>query len=309
MSAEVTAGHGPRRSPLERRYEALLRIYPAAFRDRHGADIIGTLMETSTPGRRVPSPRETASLIREGLAARARQATESPVRWWADGLHLGVLILAVVHLVHVGADIVLQGRSSWPWVAVSMALTLALLRGRLWAALPLALGSAFVVSRAMLFGYAASADWPLLSNATVYHSWISLTPYWLMAAGVVVLAARRSRELQPRSWWWLALPVATFAGDALLGVDLYSELGSLGRAGLEGGLLLAGIWVTTVTRSPRWALAAAIYVLPGELSTIADLPQTLKSPMVTAYWAVLAVLLLAMAWIASRVRTDTGSGA
>lgn len=307
MSAKLTEDHGPRRSPLTRRYEALLQIYPAAFRDRHGADIIGTLMERSTPGQRVPSLRETAAIVREGLAARARQATESPVSCWADGLHLGVLVLAVVHLVHVFADIVLQGRSAWPWVAASVALTLTLLRGRLWAALPLALGSAFVVSRAMLFGYAA-ADWPLLSNATVYQGWISLTPYWLMAVGVVVLTARRSRALRPRSWWWLAIPVTTFTGDALFGVELYSELGSLGRAGLEGGLLLAGIWITTVTRSPRWALAAAIYVVPGELYTIVHLPHALRSAKVTTYWAALAVLLLAIAGTALRVRTDAESG-
>ncbi|GAA2435185.1 hypothetical protein GCM10010191_57260 [Actinomadura vinacea] len=293
---------------LERRYELLLRCYPAAYRAEHGAEIVGTLLAAAEPGRRVPPLREAAALVREGLTARARRTVEGPVPWWADGLHLGVLVLAVVHLVHAFADIVLQGRSAWAWVAASVALVLALLRGKVWLALPLALAVALTVSRSMLFGPEATSSLGL-NQATVHHSWVSLTPYWLMAAGTMALAARRSRDLRVRSWWWVAVPAATVGADALLGIELYSGLGSLGRAGLEGGLLLAGIWLTWATRSPRWALAAALYVLPGELSTLVNLSWTGGSTVVAAYWAVLAGLLLAMAATAVRGRAHgAGSG-
>jgi hypothetical protein len=67
---------------LERRYRWLLRAYPPGYRDAHGDEIIGTLLEAA-PARRFPWGREAAGLLLGGLRARARQAAAaSPPRVW-----------------------------------------------------------------------------------------------------------------------------------------------------------------------------------------------------------------------------------
>ncbi|HEX2313185.1 MAG TPA: hypothetical protein VHJ17_05605, partial [Thermomonospora sp.] len=199
MSAAAVPG--ARRTPLERSYRLLLRAYPAGYRARHGAEMLGMLMEISGP-RRLPPPRETWALLGGGLATRARRAVERPGAWWADGLHLGVLLLALANLAYAALDHTRPGETAAIWVAVSAALVLALLRGMARTALPLALVVAFGVSRSMLFGTGA-LGWPGF-DGPAYHNWISLAPYGAMAAGALVLAARPAREARARSWWWLA---------------------------------------------------------------------------------------------------------
>jgi hypothetical protein len=309
MSADAVTGDRPRRSSLEAWHELLLRAYPSGYRDAHGAEIVGTLMEASVPDRRFPSLREAAGLLTGGFTARARRAVDNPTPWWADGLHLGVFMLAVVNLAYAftgftgAGDAWVGSRSGW--VAGSMLLVLFLLRGWIWAALPLALAAVFGASRYVIFGADAFGWMPFY--APIYPSWESLTPYWLLATGVIVLAAQRSRPLRARSWWWLVIPVAAlaFAQLGLAGQWGFSSVWSLARAGLEGGLLLAGVWATAVAGSPRWVLAAAIYVLPGEVSAVSHLSLQSRSPVDVTYWAVLAVLLLTMAATAYRVRART----
>ncbi|MDN3355602.1 hypothetical protein [Actinomadura sp. DC4] len=84
-------------SALESHYRRLLRAYPPAYRQAHGEEIIGTLLQASGD-RRLPSPVEAAGLIGGGVTARMRAATAHPVAWWADGLHLGVLLIALANL-------------------------------------------------------------------------------------------------------------------------------------------------------------------------------------------------------------------
>ncbi|MEU7743491.1 hypothetical protein [Nonomuraea sp. NPDC049158] len=266
-------------------YRLFLRAFPSRHRAEYGTEILGTLMNDSP--RRVPSPRETAALVTAGFAARARKAAEGPAPWWADGLHLGLLTLALANLSYNIAD----QASPW-WLATSAALVVALLRGWALAALPLALVIALSTGRAMLHmlvGAEATGWAPFLGPA--YHNWVSLTPYGLLAAGAVVLAARRSRDLRTRPWWWLAIPAAAFVLTYAPGFIEYGETWQLVRAGTEGVLLLAGVWATIVARSPRWALAAAIYVLPGLASALTNPPASLQH---TAYWSALAALLLVM---------------
>lgn len=266
-------------------YRLFLRSFPAGHRAEYGAEILGTLMNDAP--RRVPSPRETAALVTAGFAARARKAAGGPAPWWADGVHLGLLTLALANLSYNIAD----NASPW-WLATSAALVVALLRGWALAALPLALVIALSTGRAMLHmlvGAEATGWAPFLGPA--YYNWVSLTPYGLLAAGAVVLAARRSRDLRTRPWWWLAIPAAAFVLTYAPGFGEYGETWQLVRAGTEGVLLLAGVWATIVARSPRWALAAAIYVLPGLASALTNPSSSLLD---TAYWSALAALLLIM---------------
>jgi hypothetical protein len=59
-------------SALERRCRRLLLAYPAWYRRRRGEEMLGTLLEASPPGRRLPSFRDTRALITGGLRVRGR---------------------------------------------------------------------------------------------------------------------------------------------------------------------------------------------------------------------------------------------
>lgn len=49
--------------PLERRCRLLLRAYPAWYRRERAAEMLGTLLEASPPGRRWPSLRDARALV------------------------------------------------------------------------------------------------------------------------------------------------------------------------------------------------------------------------------------------------------
>ncbi|WP_412538139.1 hypothetical protein R8Z50_20000 [Longispora sp. K20-0274] len=52
---------------LIRGYRLLMRAYPRDFRREHGEELLDTLLAAAPPGRRRPTARETANLIRHGL--------------------------------------------------------------------------------------------------------------------------------------------------------------------------------------------------------------------------------------------------
>ncbi|MEV3920510.1 hypothetical protein [Actinomadura coerulea] len=267
-------------------YRLFLRAFPRGHRIEYGAEIIGTLLNGTS--RRAPSLRETAGLLAAGFAARTRATTAAP--WWADGLQLGLLMLALANLAYGIAD----HSSPW-WLVASAALVGALLRGWALVALPLALAVALSTGRAMLLGtQAASSPSQILGPAN--HNWVSLAPYGVLAIGAVALAAGRAARprrlrLRARPLWWLVIPAASLALTYMPGSREYGETWQLVRAGTESILLLAGMLATAIARSPRWALAAAIYVLPGVASPLTNPPS---NPQGTGYWLTLTGLLLAM---------------
>jgi hypothetical protein len=57
-------------TPLERRCRWLLFAYPAWYRRERAGEMLGTLLETSPPGKRWPSFRDTRSLVAGGLRVR-----------------------------------------------------------------------------------------------------------------------------------------------------------------------------------------------------------------------------------------------
>jgi hypothetical protein len=64
----------------ERRCLTLLRAYPPRYRATRGEELIGTLLDAATPGREVPSIRESWDVIRGGLMTRWR--AHPPVWRW-----------------------------------------------------------------------------------------------------------------------------------------------------------------------------------------------------------------------------------
>ncbi|WP_131739263.1 hypothetical protein [Actinomadura roseirufa] len=298
VGAAMGTGEGWAAALTERWYRMFLRAFPAGHRGEYGAEVIGTLM--AGPARRVPSPRETAGLVTAGFAARFRKSADEPAPWWADGVQLGMLALALANLAYGIGD-----RASMPWLGVSALMVLALLRGWAIASLPLALAIAFSTARAMMFGSEA-ASWGSFYGPA-YWNWSSLAPYGLLLAGSAVLAARGRHDLRTRPWWWLAVPIAAAllthasgrTADGVLGLTggAYGDFWQFTRAGLEGVLLLAGVWATALARSPRWALAAAMYVVPGAAAAAVHPPNGLQG---IGYWLTLPALVLVMVATAAR---------
>ena len=267
-------------------YALFMRAYPKEYRAAHGSEIVGTLLEAGVPGRRTPSLREAAWLVAGGLKVRLHATTERG-SWWTDGLHLGVLVLALLNLpLNLGL---------YPyWFAGSALLVLALLRGWVWMALPLALVSVFQVSRPLVFGAHLMGVVPIFGP--MYGDWPDILQFGVVAAGLIVLvtwrgmALRPERRLRPRSWKWLALAaLLVIASTHQTGISSHLEI--LWTI-LEGSLMLVAIWATAMTADARWLLAAVVYLLPA----IADLatPDRL-SLLSSAYWDVLGLLVLAMA--------------
>ncbi len=59
---------------LERQYRLLARAFPAAWRRRHGEDLVATLLDGSGEGQRVVSLPDLADVAGRGLQVRARNS-------------------------------------------------------------------------------------------------------------------------------------------------------------------------------------------------------------------------------------------
>lgn len=272
---------------LRRRYERLLFTYPSAYRRAHGDEMISTLLEAARPDQRFPAPREATSLLFGGLRTRAHQAAmQSPRRLWADGLHLGVLLIVLVNLGHA-----LQAPFPFPlWIALAAITALAVLRGWTRTALIAATVAALAAARPLL--PQVSLPWWLPG----YGDWSVVARYAVPALVLAVLAWPRIGSARPRSWWWLILPAAA-------ALPLEGDPWALAQAGLEIGLLLVVLVVAVGALDPRPAIGAAVYLAPGllyaaEESISSGAPGTLA----LGYWAVLAALMVALVAVAWRSR-------
>ena len=74
------------RSDLEARYRRLFAAYPKAHRAEREEEMITTLLDVAPAGQRRPTLREASSIVLNGVACRARSATE-----WHLGLGLAGL--------------------------------------------------------------------------------------------------------------------------------------------------------------------------------------------------------------------------
>ncbi|MFI0417544.1 hypothetical protein [Spongiactinospora sp. 9N601] len=286
-------------SALEQRYRRLLRAYPKVYREQHGDELIGTLLDVAGPDRHRPTLREAASLLTGGLTARAAsRPTGAP--WWADGIHLGILAVAAatvamnVHIVPYPIHAV--------WTSLMLLLLVAITLGWTRAALPLALVVTFQVSRPLIYEI---ADIPIPYYGPGLGDISALMPYWLIVAGLAILAfrstpspskARISRWVQTmpaRSWLWLLFPLQYWVLQS-------TEFGMPTRSALEILALLVVLFATIAARDARWALAATIYLFPG-LVYIAENATNLGARGM-AYWGVLTTLLTAALAAAYRTR-------
>ncbi|TXK34178.1 hypothetical protein [Nonomuraea sp. C10] len=275
----MTAAPGSAADPLERTWRRLLVAYPPAYRRERGEELVATLME-ATGERRWPPAREVLHLVGGGLAARVREAG-GRTAWWADGLHVGVL--AVAASTYAGKVHVLPHLVRPVWTALAVLLVLAIMRGWVRLALPLAAAAALQAHGVGDFG-------PWSEHPA---------PYWVVVAGLAVLAVRPGR-MPSRSWLWALVPIGCWALQYVNFGYREEILWLLFWAGVEVTALAAALLATVAVRDGRWALAAAVYVAPGLVYLAANLPDHGRKGLV--YWALLTLLVLASAVTARRAR-------
>jgi len=122
-------------TPLERHCRWLLRAYPAWYRSDRAAEMVGTLLAASPPGRRWPSCRDARALMIGGLRVRGWTWSLSML-WVAAGAVITGYIFYATTGPLISADIVgtgFIGYDAGP-AAVQIAAVLALVA---WVALPL----------------------------------------------------------------------------------------------------------------------------------------------------------------------------
>ena len=307
---------------LERRARALLRAYPADYRDGRAEEIIGTLLEAAPPGRSFPAAREAWSLIAGGRHARADRNRRPGV---GDSLRLALLLGISIYVSFSAA-------ANWTWMSLSPGDERAWLLGTNALALAAALApwlgrraavTALAIPAGVLAAYQDLRD----ENLSLVHNTVamlSLAEFLIIMAALVTLSGGPVRL--PRSWLWLpcAFPLAVAAGRLMSAWHLPGPGGpssSHAQALLLGALLLLTAivicWLVTDPR-PAFALGLAA-LLDVVLATLNVLP--FDNPLMpgravfflsqlefflTEFAVVLPVLLPA-AWLLLRRQKTPGS--
>jgi hypothetical protein len=258
-------------TPIEQRYQRLLRAYPGWYREQRGGEMLGTLMEAA-PARRWPSVRDTRALVLGGLRVRAGQDQRLGTR---ENLRLAALLGAVLSLAWLVTDwltstfvFMAHFAAYRPPVTMFVSLALVLLPAATawfapwWITAPLAL--------------AAAGFWLAWSAGSVLFT---LQPVGLL---VVLAILARGRERLPRHWLILA--------GALVTISVLQELTLV--PSLEG-------WYTAASTLP-WiivslvALWSAVDARPALAMAIALV--AVDSLWELLHWAVYGPLPLLSPW-------------
>ena len=233
---------------LERWYAALLRLYPASYRD----EMLATLDEADRP-----AGRETVALLIGAL--RPRSGRESPGRMWLSALRLGVLALvaygtagAVAKAGRVVFSDLLPGRGlALPSDAGQIAATLAGLLA-LWA---LAAGR-YVTGLLLTFGAFAFTLWAISWYPTLLSTLMD-DQFWPFPLALVLMAPLRagpSRAARP-ALWLLAVPAAAVLLPTAFDASLNWQPFSLFALGL-----IALVWTVVDGRVP--VVVGVLFLVP-----------------------------------------------
>ncbi|MEU7824200.1 hypothetical protein [Catellatospora sp. NPDC049133] len=272
-----------------RRYERLLRLYPKAYRDHRGAEMLGTLMDAAEAGQGRPPLRETSALVLGALRARVSAPEGLPVgQAWLSAIRVAALLLlaygAAVSAARAGrvvfSDLLGDGlrlESELGFVGATVLGVPALLlaaRGRYGRATAVA-GAAFACELWAQIGphlqtYVtmvrpdsrnttgwAEASWYLLEDRLADYQ------FWPLALAIVLMTPLLRRQpTVPGTpvWWLLAVPLSA----VLLPTSFDGSLGWQPFA-LAAVCLGALVWSFVDARA---ALAAAVLPLPITLSAM-----------------------------------------
>lgn len=309
----MTGNRPQRKGWTEQWYRVMLLGYPRQYRERHGGELLGTVLEAH-PSRRLPSLRESVSLLDTGVLTRLRTRLDK-VPAWADGLQLGLLLLALTRAGTLLGDLTTAPQPPRSAILLpSLLVVFAILLGRMGTAAVLApIPAALATYQALLSGHGTDYLTGIFSSRAVEVSsavnvGLSADPsrFWVIAAGSAVLAVhRRTRAPLPRrSWWWLTVPLSeavftTYARTLLPAVPpdhqapavpvVFAALSMLPLIATIGFLLLA-LRATVVIGDPRWAIAAGVYLVPIGVFA-ATIMSAQPSAIVTLDYDLPAVLL------------------
>ncbi|GIF99932.1 hypothetical protein [Catellatospora citrea] len=222
---------------IERRYERLLRLYPKAYLDHRGAEMLGTLLDAADDGRGRPPRREIAALMLGALRARVGAAAGLPVgEAWLSAVRVGALLLlaygAALSATRAGrvvfSDLLGDGlrlATELGFVGATVALVPALYlaaRGRYgWATAIAGVGFAFEqlaqIGPHLYWNIKWAAEEPPLTEGWAQISWHLLEDrladykFWpLTLAVLLMLPLLRRRLAVPGTplWWLLAVPLS-----------------------------------------------------------------------------------------------------
>lgn len=287
---------------LERRYRWLLRAYPPGYRADYEDELLDVLLATAGPGQARPPLREVRALLVGGIKARVIAAAQGPA--WMDGLHLAVTVLSLLQL-----GVLIPYAGTIPlWVALSALALVAVLRGRMWAALPLVAANGLKI-----VGVTYGEPWldgtllpvfpdRLWQGPALYGTGGPIAPsisYLVLFFCLAVLAIR-GRPSRRRSWWWLlALPLVAGADPAWLDIAEGTS-SSITRVGLEAALLAGAAYAGHLTGDARWAVAAGVCLVPAT-AVLAENVE-LASRQGVAHAALLILLTATAAAVPFRAR-------
>jgi hypothetical protein len=247
-------------SGLEGRARRLLLAYPPGYRAERSEEIIGTLLEASTPGRDWPAPREAWSLIAAGLRARAARNRQQPA---ITSLRLTLLLAAALWLTWDPYQLL------WFLNVSPRGQALSLLGGLLIAA---TIAAPWFVPRLVTVLLAAGTT--LALGVAYYHidqpaNLVYLAPHVVPPLALAAAAAAGPAR-PPRAWLWLpgALVAASalFYAQHMVSAALASSLiGIAGTVTAYGIVCAAALWLVVDVRPAiafligwEWLLAPAV---------------------------------------------------
>lgn len=303
------------RRKLERRARALLRAYPAEYRDGRAEEMIGTLLEAAPPGRSFPTAREAWSLIAGGRHARAAQNRRLGVK---ANARLAVLLGISTYLSFQFSPLLAAslgfygGNIGTSWVtdtmgALGFAVALVPWLGSRAATIALAIPAGAFIA----YGELSAAH----GSATV----MSLPEFLIVLAAFAALSGGPTRL--PRSWLWLpcALPLVMVAGRLLSFAFVLSptlDIASSQKQYLDTLVPLAVLvacWLVTDAR-PAFALCLSVLLadvvnyLPGVVVWGGGWPMVAAElRALLPQLAVVLPVLLPAAWLLLRRQKATPS--
>jgi hypothetical protein len=303
---------------LARNTRLLLRCYPKAYRAHRGEEILGTLLETTRPGRGWPPAREVASVISGGLQARRAANLNQGLR--ASLRHVAILAVAMivvdvpaVWLYEVGQHIAGPSLPSVPPVVPGLTLESLLVMtalaaawcGRRW---PVAVAAAATTVIAVAVLAAAASRVVVRGGTTITVAGMGV----LAALALMILVPLIKRAGRPpASLLWLpCLPVAVSFVEGLgaaSGLPRYDSLpfGLLREETLLSPyytylslvpVLVAVCWLVTDVR-PLAALAVAALLTRALGIAVDSVPGHSRTQLPIVAGLLLLALTCALVWL------------
>jgi hypothetical protein len=105
-------------TPLERRCRLLLRAYPAWYRRNRAEEILGTLLEVSSPGRGWPSFHDARALVIGGLRVRGGLVWCMSILWAGVGASGAAYAFFITTKPYTDSDFWIPQWKAEPWVVL-----------------------------------------------------------------------------------------------------------------------------------------------------------------------------------------------